>query len=211
MSLASFRATLAMTRVAPAVQMTTGSVLARFAGGLAELKVWFQTHKSHHRQVSLAAPDMVDPFSIVVGSASLADLCIRVGKLLKKAQEGFHKVDEELNELSQKIAALRAVSDLIRCSFETELLGTKDASDQQIIQSHWQTTHSILKSCETNVEKIAVLVTDVLGKEHEEHPKYSNLRKFLKHQWKEHVFAELKQRLRAYSAALQTSLAAINL
>lgn len=154
---------------------------------------------------------MADPFSIIAGSAGLIDVCIRLGGFLKQAKDGFQKVDEELDQLSQDISAVRSVSNLIRCNFETELVGTRDANDQQVVEDHWRTTHAILEGCQANMERIASLITDVLGKENHKHAKFSNLRKFLKQQSKECEFAELKQRLRSYLDALQMSLAAVTL
>ena len=63
---------------------------------------------------------MADPFSIIAGTAGLADVCIRLTKFLKHASNGFQKVDEDLEDLSKEITSLRAVSDLIKHSFEID-------------------------------------------------------------------------------------------
>ena len=153
---------------------------------------------------------MADPFSIIVGTAGLADLCIRFTGFLKQAKDGFQKVDKDLEELSKEITALRSVSDLIKRNFEVDLAATKDSNDQQIIDNHWQATRTTLEGCQVILEKLCALITDILGKEKPKYAKFKSLRKFLKQQSKEGEFIELRQRLHAYLVALQTSLAAVN-
>lgn len=153
---------------------------------------------------------MGDPFSIIAGSVGLADVCIRLAGFLKQARDGFQKVDKDLDDLSQEITALRSVSDLIKRSFEIDQAGARDPNEQQIIESHWQATRATLAGCQIHVEKLNALISEVLGKEKRKHAKFKNLRKFLKQQSKEGEFIELKQKLRTYLIALQTSLAAVN-
>jgi hypothetical protein len=154
---------------------------------------------------------MADPFSIIVGTAGLADVCIRFAGFLKQAVDGFQKVDKDLEELSEEITALRSVSDLIKRSFEVDLAGTRDPNDQQIIDNHWQATRTTLEGCQAILEKLSALTTDILGKDNPKYAKFKSLRKFLKQQSKEGEFIELRQKLHAHLVALQTSLVAVNM
>lgn len=154
---------------------------------------------------------MGDPFSIIVGAAGLADVCFRFTKFLKQAKDGFQKIDEELEDLSKEITALRSVSDLIRGSFQTDLAGTTNSSDNQIIiVNHWRATHTTLTGCQDIVKRLDVLITTILGTGGPKHVRLNNLRKYLKQQSKEEEFNALRQKLSAHHIALQTSLAAVN-
>jgi len=153
---------------------------------------------------------MADPFSIIAGSAGLADVCIRLTKFLKQAKEGFQKVDEDLEELSNEIIALRSVSDLIKRSFEADLAEPKDPRDKQIVASHWRATRTTLTGCQDILEDLNTLVVKILTTGTSKHVKLNSLRKYLKHQSKEDEFIALRQRLNAHQIALQTSLTAVN-
>lgn len=153
---------------------------------------------------------MTDPFSIIVGTASLADVCIRLTKFLKQAKDGFKKIDKDLENLSKEITALRTVSDLIKRSFEADLAGTTNSNDNQIIVNHWQATRTTLAGCQEIVERLNTLITTILGTGGPKHVKFNSLRKYLKQQSKDDEFIALRQKLNAHHIALQTSLAAVN-
>ena len=153
---------------------------------------------------------MADPFSIVVGAAGLADICIRLTKFVKQAKDGFQKVDEDLEDLSKEITALSSVSDLIKRSFEADTARTLDPSDQQIINNLWQNTRTTLTGCQDLIERLNTLIIEVLGNGSPKHAKSNSLRKYLRQQSKEGSFIELRQKLNAHQVALQTSVAAVN-
>ena len=153
---------------------------------------------------------MADPFSILAGAAGLADVCIRLTNFIKQAKDGFHKVDEDLEALSNELTTLSSVSDLIKRSFKADPAGTLDPGDQQIIDSHWQTTRTTLTSCQELIERLNTLVIQVLGNGNPRHAKLNSLRKYLRQQAKEEQFIELRQRLNTHQIALQTSVAAVN-
>lgn len=154
----------------------------------------------------------MDPFSIIVGTAGLADVCIRLTKFLKQAKDGFQKIDEDLEDLSKEITELRTVSDLIKRSFEADLAGTANSSDNQVIVKQWQATRTTLAGCQEIVERLNALMTTIMGMggAAPKHVKFNNLRKDLKQQSKEDEFAALRKKLGAHHIALQTSLAAVN-
>lgn len=153
---------------------------------------------------------MTDPFSIVVGAASLADICLRLAKFIKHAKSGFQKVDEDLEDLSKEITALSSVSGLIKRSFEADTAKVFDRGDQEIVNDLWQTTRTTLTGCQDLVEKLNALIIQVLGNGSSKHAKSHSLRKYLRQQSKEGSFIELRQKLNAHQTALQTSVAAVN-
>lgn len=153
---------------------------------------------------------MADPFSIIVGAAGLADVCIRLSKFLKQAKDGFQKIDVDLEDLSKEITALRTVSDLIKRSFDADLAATTNTSDNQIIANHWHATRATLAGCQDIVERLNALIAEILGTGGTKHVKLNSLRKYLKQQSKDDEFTALRQKLNTHHSALQTSLAAVN-
>ncbi len=153
----------------------------------------------------------MDPFSIIVGTAGLADVCIRLTKFLREAKDGFQKIDQDLEDLSKEITALRTVSDLIKRSFEADIAGNTNTSDNQIIVNLWQVTQTTLKDCQDIVERLNALITTIISAgERSKHVKLNSLRKYLKQQSKDDEFTALRKKLSAHHSALQMSLAAVN-
>ncbi len=154
---------------------------------------------------------MADPFSIIAGAASLADVCIRLTKFLKQAKDGFQKIDNDLEDLSNDITALRSVSDLIKRSFEVDLAGVTNPSEDEIVDDQWHTTQKTLAGCQDIVERLNALIATVSGTGGPKHAKFNNLRKYLKQQSKEEDFNALRQKLKTHYNALQISLVAVNM
>lgn len=152
---------------------------------------------------------MTDPFSIIIGAASLADVCVRLTKFLKQAKDGFKKIDQDLEDLSKEIIALRNVSDLIKNTFETDLARTTNPRDDQVLVSHWHATRTTLEGCQDIVERLNALVTKALGNGGPNHAKFGILRKYLKQQSQADDFSALREKLKIHYSALQTSLAAV--
>ena len=154
---------------------------------------------------------MADPFSIIVGAAGLADVCIRLTKFLGQAKDGFQNIDRDLEDLSNEIAALRTVNDLIKHSFEIDLAAPSNPVDSQVTTDVWHDIRTTLASCQDIVGRLNALITTVLASGGPQHARFKNLRKYLKQQSKEDEFAALRQKLKTHYGALQISLAALNM
>ena len=153
---------------------------------------------------------MAEPLSIVAGSVGLADVCIRLTKVLKQAKDGFQKVDQDLEDLAKEVEALFSVNNSIKCSFEADLAGGTLSNDQQILADHWKATQTTLASCQEITERLNGLVIEVWANDNPRHVKLSSLRKYLKLQSKEEEFTSLRRKLNDYRIALLTSLTVVN-
>ena len=153
---------------------------------------------------------MADPFSVLAGTAGLADVCIRLSKLIKQAKEGFQTVDEELEDLFKEVASIRSVNNLVQRSYEAESTITTDRDDKRVLATHWQATQSTLAGCRRIVEQLDALLEEILKAGDGKHVKLGKLRRWLKQQSKEETFNALRQKLSAHQIGLQTSLAAVN-
>lgn len=154
---------------------------------------------------------MADPFSIIAGTAGLTDVCIRLTKLLKQAKDGFQTVDEDLEELSGEIKALRSVNDLVQRSYEAESAINSGLDQQRLLLDHWHAIQSTLAGCQRIVGQIDDLLASVLAVGNGKHIKFDKLRRWLKQQSKEEAFNTLRQKLNAHQIVLQNILAAVNM
>ena len=154
---------------------------------------------------------MADPFSVIAGTAGLADVCIRLTRFLKHAKDGFRAVDEELDGLAEEIESLRSTNEFIKRSY-TEGSITKINSDhQQILNTQWQTTQTTLASCQHITEQIEGLLNDVANAGSGKHIRLDQIRKWLKQQSSEETLSSLRGRLQAHQIALQLSLSAVSM
>jgi hypothetical protein len=153
---------------------------------------------------------MADPFSVLAGTAGLADVCVRLTKFIKQANAGFRTVDEDLNDLFEEIVSLQSINELVKRSFTDGFSAKRAPNYEQILGSHWCATQNTLASCQRIVEQLETLLIEVLNAESGRHVKLDQLRKWLKQQSKEEAFSILRQKLKAHQMALQLSLSAIS-
>ena len=154
---------------------------------------------------------MADPFSIVAGTAGLADVCVRLARFIKQANAGFRVVDQELEDVSQEIESLRSINDLVKRSYTDGFSTKSDPDQQQILGTHWCATQNTLASCQRIVEQIEALLKEVADVGSGKHVKLDQLRKWLRQQSREEAFSSLREKLKAHQMALQLSLSAVSM
>lgn len=154
---------------------------------------------------------MADPFSIIAGTAGLADVCVRCAKFLKNVKDGFEGIDEDLDDLCKEIDGIQAVNDLVVRSYEAGSATTTDPNDSRIFENHWRATRTTLAGCQNILEQLDSLLVGILSTGNGKHAKRDKLRKYLKQQSKEGELGDLRQKLGTYQVALQTSLTAVTL
>jgi hypothetical protein len=157
---------------------------------------------------------MADPFSILVGTVGLLDVCFRVGKYLHDVKEGADKVDEEIEVLSHQIEAIKSVNESIKSVFEDDLVHATETVPKRVdgIQSLWEEIGEKVKSCHDTLVKLFALIKLIVGKESPKIlSKLDGLRKYLRKQSKEEEFCTLRQQLRDYHHSLQTLLTSVNM
>lgn len=155
---------------------------------------------------------MAEPLSIIASTLGVADVCFRLGTFVKQAIEGSQKVDEDLEALSQEIAALSTVNNLIKGSFEADLTRSAKTTDEATIANLWQATSTTLGDCREILDKLDGLVTKIFGNGSSKAvAKLDGLRKYLRKLSKEEEFTQLRHKLNAYQAALQMILTAVDM
>lgn len=157
---------------------------------------------------------MADPFSIVVGTVNLLDVCFRVGKYIYDVKVGTDEVNEEIEALSHQVEAIISITQSIKGVFEDDLAHATDSISKKRdgIQSLWEEVGNNVLSCQATLVKLLALLKLIVGKESPRVlSKLDGLRKFLRKQSKEAEFGMLRQQLRDYHQSLQILLTAVNM
>lgn len=155
---------------------------------------------------------MADPFSILAGAAGLADVCIRLAKFLKDANDGFRLVDQELEDLSKEIASLQSVNEslneLLKRNYPEGSTARTNPHLEKILETNFRATDNTLSSCKLIVERIEAILKDVVNAGNGKHIKRDQVRRWLKQLSREEELKTLRARLKAHQLALQLSLSA---
>jgi hypothetical protein len=158
---------------------------------------------------------MADPFSVLVGVAGLADVCIRLARFIKDANDGFRIVDQELEDLFNVITSLQSINESIKELFERGYSDDSTAETnpdiQNIIDTNWNATNNTLASCGLIVERIEAVLKDVASTGSGKHMKRDQIRRWLKQQSKEEELKALRENLKAHQLALQLGLSAVSM
>jgi hypothetical protein len=139
----------------------------------------------------------MDPFSILVGTAGITDICIRLIKYLRDVQAGAAAIDEDIDSLIQEIKVLTDVNKSIRTVFQKEMSASAPSPPHD---------------CRKSVEKLQAVLESIYG---EAGPKSSGVvDQFVKASKKRSKEKELRQcrdNLSTYYRVLQISLISANL
>jgi Txe/YoeB family toxin of Txe-Axe toxin-antitoxin module len=157
---------------------------------------------------------MTDPFSIIVGTAGLLDISVRVVKFLKKVQASDAKVEKSIAMLLHEIEALLLVNKTLedfwtakgKASLPTGL------SDPNYVHDLWRNAGIILADCKNTVEKLEVLVKSIIGTVGiKVTGKIDSIKKQLRKESKEGDLEQLRRGLSRDQNILQLLLTALNL
>lgn len=155
---------------------------------------------------------MADPFSVIAGTAGLLDVCFRIVKFLKETQAGAERIEEEITALLREVEALITVNESIKGVFVTELKPNPGpfTADSARVEGLWRNIGSNLQDCSTLVERLEVLVKEIIGKEGPKGVgKLDGFKKQLRKQSKNEEFHQLRLRLANHQSALQLLLSAL--
>ena len=169
----------------------------------------------------------MDPFSIIVSTASIVDICVRVTRYLKDFHEAAAKVEAEISALQHELEAIIAVNKSIRTLFNEELEKVKSKQAQQKrsprvppddlypVQNLWRDIGRNLKDCEAVVKGLEELVEEIVGKERAAKEslkivqKLDGFRRLRRKESRESDFRQLREQLTTFQRALQMLMTAI--
>lgn len=155
----------------------------------------------------------MDPFSIIVGSASLIDLTIRVGRFLKEIHSAAENIGEDIISLSREIQALDMVNNSIQHLHEVEiggLQGDRDVSDET--RKKWNNTSQILQDCQTTVRRLEAVLEKIVGVEGAlVLGRRDSIKKYLRMKSKDNDLIQIRRQLATHRDILQLSLTALDM
>lgn len=157
---------------------------------------------------------MADPFSIVAGALSIADVSTRLIKFLKDVKEGVETIDRELDDILHEIESLKTVNDSIKHVFERELEHDIEESDvaKEASTNAWREIATVLKNCEKTLLDFDALLVKIFGNTSSKAPAALNsLRRTVRKMMKEDELASIRQKLSAFHRILQLMLTAVNM
>jgi hypothetical protein len=152
---------------------------------------------------------MADPFSVIVGTIGVIQVCVHIGEYLQEIKAGAGEIDEEIKALTHEVGALQSVNKSIQRIFELRAAHHLDApkKDLDSIEDLWRNIGNVLKDCQSTLEKFHSLIIQVEGKDESKSPAmFDRLRRHLRKKSKEGDFLQIRQRLSSYHSALQASL-----
>lgn len=170
----------------------------------------------------------MDPFSIVIGSATIIDICFRLVRYLKDFQEATAKVEAEISALVHEFEALIVVNESINATFKVEL-GTVNgkqaapeghldvlAVDSDTVHNLWRDIGRNLKDCQSVVQKLEEVVEEIVGKEIVGKArtgfvrKLDDFKKYRRKESRDREFRQLRDQVTTFQRALQMLMTAIN-
>lgn len=154
----------------------------------------------------------MDPFSIIVGTVGLIDVCTRFGTYLRDVHAGAAQIEDEISALLRELDALKSVNETIKASYK-EFQGSysHEAAVPKQAANLWHNINSSLQDCRRLVEDLEQLVKAIIHKENSDSgfrlgSKFDSFRKQLRKQFREGDFDKLYSRLNKFHNTLQLML-----
>lgn len=157
---------------------------------------------------------MADPFSILAGTASIIDLCVRLTNYCRDVNAAAGRIEEDLFALLEEFLALRAVNESIRNVWldRQVTVGPKARANEPLLQTQWQELDYALRGCSNSMLRLSALIEEVVGKDgYSVTGKLDGIKKVLRKQSKDKAIFEVRQQVMSHRDNLQVLLLALNL
>lgn len=159
----------------------------------------------------------MDPFSVIVGTIGLLDVCSRLIKYLKDDKGSVARIDREIEALSNDVAAVKVVTELIDAAVEAKKERIKKNPDAS--QGHtgklWQNATTILASvtasCQDNLTKLSTLIREMKEQNLKGSSFFDDFLKTLRKQARHDEYQQLRTDLSNSLTTLQLMLNTIQL
>lgn len=154
----------------------------------------------------------MDPFSIVVGSVGIIDVCTRLVRYFREFEKAVAEIDQDIKDLLDHVETVALVVNSINDAFGSKVGRAHDRMDADTAIPLWKTASTVLHDCRCKMEKLEVLVKDIKGRERPKGPsKFDGFGKQLRKQAKEEEYRSIRNDLDSFLQKLQTMLQIIDL
>lgn len=157
---------------------------------------------------------MGDPFSILAGTASITDLCVRLTKYFQDVNAAAGRIEQDLFALLEEFIALQAVNESIRNTWldHHKTVGPKPPENEPLLKTQWQDLDYALRGCSGSMLRLSALIEKVVGKDgYNVTGKLDGIKKVLRKQSKDKAIFEVRQQVMSHRDNLQVLLLALNL
>ena len=156
----------------------------------------------------------MDPFSILVGTGSLIQMSLELGKYIKDVYEAAASFQEDVGSLLCEIQDLESVNKSIEHFHRNEVHGYSSGQlelpDQDL--EIWQNTIKTLQNCSNTVKRLQSVLHGIIGKNGLKVTGWRDgVKKALRKQAKDGEVNEIRLKLSAYRESLNVSLTLLNL
>lgn len=154
----------------------------------------------------------MDPFSALVGTVGLLDVCTRLIIYLKDIKGSVARIDREIEALTKDVAAVKLVTELIDGAVEAKKDRVKNNPDasQGNAANIWQNVTTILASvtevCQDNLTKLSMLIREMKSKDTRGSGKFEDFVNLLRKQAKHGEYHQLRTDLNNSLTTLQLML-----
>ena len=159
----------------------------------------------------------MDPFSVIVGTVGLLDVCTRLIIYLKDIKGSVARIDEEIEALSKDVAAVKLVTELIDTIIEAkkERINENPDASQGNARKLWENATTILASvtegCQDTLTKLTTLIREMKGKGLKGSGVFEDFMNVLRKQSRHEEYHQLRSDLNNSLTTLQLMLNTIQL
>ena len=157
---------------------------------------------------------MADPFSIIAGVISVADVSFRLTVFIKQLKDGADTIDKDLDDILREIDALHSINESIKCVFERDFDGDDEESDtaKEASMNVWKEIAVVLEDCRMTLVDFDSLLAKIFGKLDSRAPAaLTAIRRTLRKMLKEEQLAHIRQKLSTHHRLLELMLTAVNM
>lgn len=157
---------------------------------------------------------MADPFSILAGTASIIDVCMRLTKYFRDVNAAAGTIEQDLFALLEEFIRLQAVNESIRNIWlgNHKTVGPKAPENEPLLKTQWQDLDYALRGCSSSMLRLSALIEEVVGKDgYNVTGKLDGIKKVLRKQSKDKAIFEVRQQVMSHRDNLQVLLLALNL
>ena len=157
----------------------------------------------------------MDPFSLIIGSVGLLDVCWRVGSYLNDVKESAQNIESDLQGLQDEINALyrinSVIEDLQKKTTEAGLISKLDKAPE--LKKIWKSIDENTRGCTVVLVKLEEEVKRIVGKTQQAKPtsKVDGIRKAIRRQSTDPQLSKFHDSLSKYHQSSQVCLTALDM
>ncbi|KAL4971289.1 tetratricopeptide repeat domain-containing protein [Aspergillus desertorum] len=156
----------------------------------------------------------MDPFSILAGTAGLADVSWRLLKYLVNVKAASASIQEEIVTLEREIESLVTTNESVEELYHSrqEANDCHTTADKSKIENLWSQLKALVTQSHDSINRLERLLEDVIGKQGpRKDGKLDGLRKTIRKQGRDGEYMEIRQRLAINQNLIQIMLSALNI